>query len=91
MQDFQPPLQAQAQGGFCQDGNTEVHGRAIHYKVCAYFSGFYRLRYKCRATDVATGISVEVKEFKSGQGAVEHAIQLLIQTLVERGIISPPQ
>ena len=84
------PPELQAASTFCQGGDTQVYHRQIHYKACAYFKGLFRLRYKCTATDVATGISAESSDYKSGQGAVENAVQLLIQTLVERGIIPPP-
>jgi len=79
-----------SKGGFCQDGNTVVYGRLVHYHACAYFRGFFKLRYKCRATDVATGIQASASGYKSGKGAVEHAITNLFTTLVQRGIIPPP-
>ena len=85
-----PSLPQQLQSGFCQSGDTIVYGRQIHYKACSYFKGFFRLRYKCTATDVATGISVEARGYQSGKGAVEAAVQELIKTLVQRGIIPPP-
>jgi len=75
---------------FCQEGDTQVLSRAIHYKVCGYFKGFFLWRYKCTATDVATGISAESKDHESAGGAVEHAVKNLITTLVSRGIIPPP-
>jgi len=83
-------LKAGATGGLCQDGNSQVYGRDIHFHACGHFKGFLKWRYKATATDVATGISESVDGYKSGKGAVEHAVQALFTTLISRGIIPPP-
>jgi hypothetical protein len=49
------------------------------------------LRYKADATDVATGITEHASGYKSGKGAVEHAIENLFKTLVARGVVVPAQ
>jgi len=75
-------------GSSCKRGSTVVYGRTINFNGCGYMKGL-SLRYKADATDVATGISEHASGFKSGKGAVEHAIEALFKTLVARGVLVP--
>jgi len=75
-------------GLFSKEGDTTVYGRVIHYKASGYLKGL-SWRYKCTATDKASGISESVSGTKSGEGAVKEAITKVFQTLAARGIFPP--
>ena len=61
--------------------------RVIETKITR--SGFYKWEYvhSAEAVDVATGIGVEAKNYKSKGGAKEHARANLKAKLLEQGII----
>jgi hypothetical protein len=75
--------------GSSKSGDVVVYGRTIHYSASAYRKGL-TLRYKATAKDVASGITGSASGLKSGQGAVEHAVQDCFQKLVAAGIVVPP-
>jgi len=75
--------------GASKSGDIEVLGRKIHWKASGYLKGL-KWRYKATATDKATGIAKSASGFKSGKGAVEHAVEALIRDLIEKGIIPVP-
>jgi len=71
-------------GLFSKEGDTVVYGRTIHYKASGYLKGL-SWRYKCTATDKATGISASSSGFKSGEGAVKDAITKVFTILQQQG------
>ena len=69
-------------------GETKFEDRDITWSI--YKSGLHKFQYvhSAKAIDVATGIEVKAKNYRSKIGAREHALANLKEELLKRGIIS---
>lgn len=75
-------------GPFSKSGTEVIYGRTIKWKAKGRIKKF-KWRYKCDATDVASGISRGSGDHKSGEGAVKAAIANVFKALDEAGIFPP--
>lgn len=62
--------------------------RKVHYITKPKSHGFPpQLRYYCKVTDLQTGIKARADNYKSKEGAREHAVENLANKLREQGLL----